>query len=225
MFHVFTDFPFASNDQFGAPYEWSTRDSVLSNSSVETNIDYIKTVYKLFPQKKQISILDIGCGPGSFLEPFIEDGNIVLGLDGFYVNRKFGVGPWGRFPNNFFNCDIAKPFKACYDEYGRINSDNLVYEFDIISTFEFMEHLYYEQLDQVFNNMYKHLKNGGIIVAGISFNQQGGHFIIENRQWWIDKFKEFGLINSKSLENIMNNNYQKYYPTSHYLCFRKKDGI
>jgi len=220
MFHVFTDFPFASNDQFGAPNDWATKENVLLNSSSEKNLEYVKSVYNII-KYKPLSLLDLGCGPGSFIEPFIEDGNIVLGLDGFYVNRKYGVGPWGKYPNNFFNCDIGQPFKICYDKYGRINNCSPSYQFDIITTFEFMEHLYYNQLEQVFANINIHLKKNGIIIAGISFNQQSGHFILEDKQWWINKFLEYDLIEDKISNQIMLNNYQKFYNTSHYFCFKK----
>jgi hypothetical protein len=73
----------------------------------------------------------------------------------------------------------------------------------------------------VFKNINNHLKQDGIIIMGISFNQQSGHYILENKSWWISKFLEFNLTIDEDSHNLMTGRYQKHYSTSHYFCFKK----
>jgi hypothetical protein len=66
-------------------------------------------------------------------------------------------------------------------------------KFNIITSWEFMEHLYESDIDCVISNITRHLKDSGNYICSISSRPCDGHFTIKPPQWWISKFREFGL--------------------------------
>jgi len=106
-------------------------------------IDYL---IKKLNIKKDKKILELGCGRGDFLNEFDLFGLHAYGVDISDYCKKF-------FPNlKFKNVDLEKE-KLPFD-------DNF---FDIIYSKSIIEHFYYP--DKVFNEAYRVLKPGGIIIT------------------------------------------------------------
>ncbi len=119
------------------------------------------------------SVVDIGCGDGSWLSVFRKLGvQDVLGLDGEYVDRNVLQIPQDRFQA----VDLAKPF-------------GLKRVFDLAISLEVVEHLPAESASGFVASLCG-LAPAVLFSAAIPF-QGGNHHI--NEQWpdkWAERFKE-----------------------------------
>lgn len=220
MFYSFTKKPFADKILFGPEHSFQ-KDFVIANCNYSKNNNTNEAIYEI-TKHQNISILDIGCGTGSYIEKFIEDGHIVVGIDGFWIYKKFGIHPWAKYPNNFLNADLEQPLIISFEENCQYNLENpQPFLFDIVTTCEFMEHLRPGGVNQCCETIAKHLKKNGVFIAEISYAQDGGHLSINSKDWWIDKFKEYCLIQSSEIENIMYNRYYRNLHSSYHFCFVK----
>jgi SAM-dependent methyltransferase len=125
---------------------------------------------------KPDSILDVGCGDGTWLSRFaarsVQD---YIGVDGDYVSPKVL-----RIPSGHFIChDLSKPF-------------DLKRRFDIVMSLEVAEHLP-EQTAQAF--VQSLISHGDLIVFSAAIpGQYGEHHI--NEQWpsyWVSLFHLYGF--------------------------------
>ena len=124
--------------------------SVVYDEKSHPYTDYPKKLcsylFQVFEMKKEMSMLEPGCGRGEFLRSFKELGLHVTGLDISNEAKEF----LGNI--TFHECDVEKeklPF-----------SDN---SFDIIYSKSFVEHLYYPE--KYFAEAYRILKPGGILLT------------------------------------------------------------
>jgi 2-polyprenyl-3-methyl-5-hydroxy-6-metoxy-1,4-benzoquinol methylase len=99
--------------------------------------------------KKDVRILELGCGRGLFLEFLIDSGyENVFGID---VSRE--------------QINIAKVQKLNVEEIGvleYLKSNNE--KFDLIFAIDLIEHFHKDELIILFEGIYKNLKNGGAFV-------------------------------------------------------------
>lgn len=122
------------------------------------------------------SVVDVGCGIGTFLKIFHENGlKDYLGIDGDWVNmdllRKY------IDINNFKVFNLEEDF-------------NLNRRFDLAITLEVAEHLKQESADIFVDNL---VRLSDVIVFSAAFPGQGGQNHI-NEQWpdyWANIFEKF----------------------------------
>ncbi|WKV13425.1 class I SAM-dependent methyltransferase [Marivirga harenae] len=122
------------------------------------------------------SILDIGCGLGTWLKVFYEKRDItdILGLDGSYLDKSKLV--------------IKDEFFQEADLRYKIDLDR---DFDLVLCLEVAEHLPEEVSDTLIETLCRHSNN---IVFSAAIPGQGGQNHI-NEQWpqyWADKFIKYG---------------------------------
>lgn len=121
------------------------------------------------------SVVDVGCGTGTWLKIFQEFGvQEILGIDGDYVDLSLL-----KIDRNFFKSfDLEKELK-------------LESKFDLAISLEVAEHLKYESSD-IFVKSLCELSETIIFSAAI-INQGGQNHINEqNPQFWIDIFQKNG---------------------------------
>lgn len=173
---------------------WGTR---ITNSS---NQIFNKKLYGLFrtlyfyekhPYFRIITLMDLGCGGGGFVESIIEDGHIAVGLEGSDFSKKHKRGAWATKPDHLFTCDIARDFQ--------VFSDSSPLKFDVITCWEVMEHIDKVDLQSLCENVKKHLKEDGVWIMSISnfsdiVNGVELHQTRMPREWWIEFFRKFGFI-------------------------------
>jgi SAM-dependent methyltransferase len=128
---------------------------------------------KFYPQ----SVVDVGCGNGTFLHVFFESGvKDILGVDGSWVDRSTLF-----FPEPFFlEKDLEKDL-------------NINRKFDLVLCLEVAEHL----SEDVASNFVSNLTNlGNIIIFSAAINNQGGqnHINEQHFHYWIDKFDKRGFL-------------------------------
>ncbi len=124
---------------------------------------------KFHPQ----SVVDVGCGNGTFLSVFLENGiKDILGLDGGWVNRS-ELYIDGAF---FLEKDLEKDLS--------INR-----KFDMVLCLEVAEHLSGDVADNFINNL---TNLGDIIIFSAAIINQGGQNHINEQpfDYWIEKFSK-----------------------------------
>ena len=132
-------------------------------------------VKKLLEYYKPKSVVDFGCGLGTFLKAFKEEGvNEVLGLDGPWVNRE-----------------LLKDFLS-EDEFLEVDleqENKLNKKYDLVISLEVAEHLSESKASVFVNNL---VNAGNVILFSAAVPFQGGQNHI-NEQWveyWQDKFEK-----------------------------------
>jgi SAM-dependent methyltransferase len=136
----------------------------------------------LFPEGLPQSILDVGCGKGTWLSAAINLGaKDVFGIDGIDIPKEKL-----HFSSEFFKvCDLTSPI-------------DLNRRFDAVFCFEVAEHLDAEFAPILIQNLTKHSDH--IYFSAACPDQFGQHHV--NCQWpeyWQELFNNFGFICEDSL--------------------------
>ena len=122
------------------------------------------------------SVLDVGCGIGTWLKVFHEHGiNDFVGVDGDFVDRTMLKISSERFHAH----DLTKPFTL-----GR--------KFDLVVSLEVAEHIPEQFADSFIEVLVKH---GDVHLFSAAIPGQGGQNHV-NEQWpeyWQKKFERFGF--------------------------------
>jgi SAM-dependent methyltransferase len=147
-------------------YQWLQKGALNSAKEIVPFIlDYIK------PK----SVIDIGCGVGTWLSVFKDLGvQEIVGVDGDYVKREMLQIP----EESFINFDLTKPFQ-------------LDKKFDLVVSLEVAEHLP-ASCAEIFVDTLTSL--GPVILFSAALPYQGGHNHF-NEQWaeyWASLFKQKG---------------------------------
>jgi len=126
-----------------------------------TNIGYIEEVEKLFNGKK-INVMDLGCAGGQLIVDFSNRGHTAVGVEGSDYNIKHKLHNWpNKHKEVLFTADLTKPYKVLDEDGNRV-------KFDLISSWEVIEHIAWENLDKFFENMFDNLKEDGLFVGSIN---------------------------------------------------------
>ena len=202
-FRITTDFPvaFESSDHL---FPWG---AVLDNTRC---ISFIIACERLFPGKT-LDYIDLGCSGGGLILDFLLRGHRAVGIEGSDVSMRSGRAEWKLFSNtHLFTADATKPFQIdiCAD---LLKDQDVFVKFsaDIISAWEFLEHIREEDLPEVFQNVKNHLKINGYFIGSIPLvdHMENGvvyHQTVKPYEWWREKFAEFGF------------EFQEHHPFGHH---------
>lgn len=129
----------------------------------------------LVEKLKPRSVVDVGCGIGTFLNVFQQQGvSEILGIDGKWVERKqLMIGQ-----DHFLEADLEKPIR-------------LDRTFDLVLCLEVAEHLSPAAADTIVGSL---TSLGKIIVFSAATRQQGGQNHINEQEfsYWRKKFEAKG---------------------------------
>lgn len=142
----------------------------------------------LFKQNNFNSILDIGCGNGSFLSLCKSKG----------LERCAGT--------DIITLDLGIVKKEENIEYYNIPASELSFnnnEFDIVTSFECLEHVHEDEVDATLDNMFKFTSN--FLCLSIAHRESGEktkdgrnlHLTVHPWHWWKNKLNKRGTIYSK----------------------------
>ncbi|HKQ40617.1 MAG TPA: methyltransferase domain-containing protein [Verrucomicrobiae bacterium] len=102
--------------------------------------------------------MDLGCSGGQLVADFLRIGWTAVGLEGSDYSLKHRRANWATLANkNLFTCDITKPFQ--------VMSDQRPLRFHLITMWEVLEHIHGDDLPMLFENISKHLVEGGFFIA------------------------------------------------------------
>jgi SAM-dependent methyltransferase len=156
------------------------------------NLESPKEIVPIIMQMlKPNSVIDFGCGLGTFLRCFKECGvKDVLGVDGQWVNKQLLIE------------NIRE------DEFMAANLENEIVlnrKFDLAISCEVAEHLSEKCTDIYLKNL---VNASDLIIFGAAIPFQEGQNHL-NEQWptyWIDKFEKFGYKKYDILRPVFWNN-------------------
>ena len=122
------------------------------------------------------SVIDIGCGTGTWLAVWKNFGAEVHGLDGDYVDRTQLLIPSG----NFHPANLEERFSADV-------------KFDLVETLEVAEHLTPARADSFVEDL---TKLGDVILFSAAIVEQGGanHVNEQMQSYWAEKFLRLGYV-------------------------------
>ncbi|MCC7446527.1 MAG: methyltransferase domain-containing protein [Anaerolineae bacterium] len=123
------------------------------------------------------SVIDVGCGVGTWLSVFCTHGvKDIYGVDGSYVNKQHLLIP----PERFVEADLRHPFS-----FNR--------QFDLVLALEIAEHLPPESADAFVSSL---TQLGQVIYFSAAVPYQGGTSHL-NEQWqdfWAQRFQQKGYL-------------------------------
>lgn len=130
------------------------------------------------------SMIDIGCGPGDMVNIAKERNLEVLGIDGdFTLNLT---------EPDFLICDFT------------IEKPKIDRTFDLAWSVEFLEHVEEKYMDH-YMEAFKSAKY--IICTAAPPGQAGHHHVnCQPKEYWFDKFKQYGFEYDKEMTQEMKNN-------------------
>lgn len=179
-FTVLTDYPVAIYSRDHTNPEGTKNDN-------SRNHRFNEVVYSLFDRQdnRPLSFLDLGCSGGGFVKDCLDDGHVAIGIEGSDYSKQRQRAEWATIPDNLFTADITKPFTV------------MVYDqpllFDVVTSWEVMEHILEEDLAALFDNVRRHLTDDGIWVMSVSKQHGFHHVCVHERQWWERKLSEGGF--------------------------------
>lgn len=112
---------------------------------------------------RHISVLDIGCSGGLLIRHFHDGGNMAVGIEGSDYSAIHQRAEWpDLYNNNLFTCDASRDYQIKFEDTKE------VVKFDLITSWDVIEHIHPDRLDTFFKNAKKHLSDDGIFVGSIS---------------------------------------------------------
>jgi SAM-dependent methyltransferase len=179
------------------PVAVDTDDTLFPWGAKNDNSIYLpfnQKLYRFLDRDDRLKVLDLGCAGGGFVRSLIDDGHLAVGLEGSPYPKITQSGEWGTIPYHLHTCDITKPFVL------RDPNTRSVYQFDVITAWEFLEHIREDDLRALFVNIDRHLAPGGCFVASVSTiedrNERTGasyHQTVRPAEWWHARFPEWGF--------------------------------
>jgi hypothetical protein len=163
---------------------WGTRHDSFINPR------FNRKLWQLYPPTQVVKVLDLGCAGGEFVRTCINDGNFAVGLEGSDWSKKNRRAAWPLIDHALFTCDVSRRFQLYLD-------DQLL-QFDIVTAWEFIEHINEEDLPAVAHNVQMHLAPGGLWILSVT-NQEdtaGGvrrHQTVRPGIWWTQKLESLGF--------------------------------
>lgn len=178
----------------------------LEEGSLRSAEEIVPLIMKLIKPK---SVIDVGCGIGTWLSVFkklgVED---IQGVDGDWVPREM----LKISEEQFLNFDMTKPLRL-----GR--------QFDLVMSIEVAEHLPERHAKQFVDSL---TGLGPVVLFSAAIPKQGGaeH---QNEQWpdyWVNLFIEKGYdVVDCIRKHIWNNKRIKYWYSQNILLFIRKDFL
>lgn len=152
---------------YGDDFYESQRDGSLASANI--------VVPLVLQMLRPSSVLDVGCGVGTWLSVFKEEGIDVFGVDGDYVNRE--------------NLLIDPLYFSAADLTRTLDLDR---HFDLVISLEVAEHIAASAADIFVRSLVRH---ADLVLFSAAVPGQGGDLHV-NEQWpsyWVKKFRQQGF--------------------------------
>ena len=158
---------------------------------------------------KTLRVMDVGCSGGGFVKSILDQGGLAVGIEGSDYSKIRGRAEWATIPGNLFTADATAPFAIVnVDAAGRESQ----VAFNLITAWEFIEHISEQDLASVFENFKRNLAPGGAIIMSIStrpdiINGVNLHQTVQDEAWWMRKLSELGFRNHPKAVNYFHDVY------------------
>lgn len=176
------------------PIAIGTVDHEFPNGTKNDNSRSAEFVRRMRYLKPDIRVLDLGCSGGGMVKDFVDEYCLAVGIEGSDYSRIHGRAEWPKLDGkNLFTADATKPFLI-------MEGDELV-RFDLVTMWEFLEHIAEPDLDQLFRNIWLHLDPDGLELIAVSIatihdvgaHGHDYHQTVQSADWWIRRFDQAGF--------------------------------
>lgn len=151
-------------------------------------------------------VLDLGCAGGGMVADFVDAGCEAVGIEGSTLPGDGGRGEWPRLGRRFlFTADATRPFTVL--------RDGQPWRADVVTAWEFLEHVAESDLPGVVANVRRHVAPGGIFVASVAtFPDPPRHQTVRDRDWWLQRLGTLGLAASAELVDYFDPDWVRSQP-------------
>ena len=178
-----------------------------------TDLGFIDEIENYFGGNK-IKTLDVGCAGGQLTVDFHNRGHLAIGIEGSDYSVITRRANWPNYYDNIlFTCDATKPYEIVDDNDNRII-------FDLITSWEVVEHIHNDDLSNFFSNMTEHMNENSIFCASIAPvpDVQQGHILhqsVYSKEVWMSEIlpKYFS-----DIKELPFNNKVRYGSSFHVMC-------
>lgn len=182
---------------------WGTRRDNSRNPRFNQKLN------KLFAAARgPLWVLDLGCAGGGFVKDCLDDGCLAVGIEGSDFSKRWRRAEWRTIPEFLFTADITRPFRV----EGEFAGGWQPVQFDVVTSWEVIEHIAEADLPQVAENVRRHLRPHGLWILSVSPNVevvQGVtlHQTVRPRTWWVETFRRLGFENLASHVRYFNTQF------------------
>jgi 2-polyprenyl-3-methyl-5-hydroxy-6-metoxy-1,4-benzoquinol methylase len=157
----------------------------------------IKEIAGKYLNKERYSLLELGCGAGSIFS-FVRYNNCkeYLGVDANTIAIQHSPNTKNN-PENFRALNLDQEI-------------NFNHHFDIVISFEVLEHLKKETIPNIAKTISNHMGKTSIFLGTASTREMEVHLTVENKEWWLNEFAKVGMVphpQSKEITRIMAENH------------------
>ena len=172
------------------------------------NLAFNRKLMWWIPASK-LRVLDLGCSGGGFVKSILNRTAFAVGIEGSDYSKLKKRAEWATIPDNLFTADITERFQVLGVDNDK--QEKLV-KFNLITAWEVIEHIEKSKLGSVLENISNHLMPNGMVIMSVSPNEDiiNGvrlHQTVESRQWWIDKFHEYGFVHHGQCVSYFGNDW------------------
>ena len=173
------------------------------------NYRFNEKVYQVFASfPRPWKILDMGCAGGGFVRDCLNDGCFAVGLEGSDYSKKFKRAEWATIPDNLFTCDVTENFDISI----QTQTKQTPVQFELVTSWELMEHIAEEKIEVVASNIKKHLAPHGLWIMSVAtvddiVNGVNLHQTVQPKEWWIKKFEGLGLFHQADFVDFFNTQF------------------
>lgn len=197
-YQIVTDKPVA----FDSPDHLYPLGTAQDNS---TNVRFNRKLFR-YIRAEEVRLLDIGCSGGGFVRSILDSGAMGIGIEGSDYSKSHLRAEWAAIPDHLFTADATERFQIVEQlEDGRKNP----LLFNVITAWEFFEHISEENLPSVVENILRHLARQGMLFVSISSDSSiidgvDLHQTVQQKPWWIKSFARLGLERQPMVERYFN---------------------
>lgn len=173
------------------------------------NPEFNAKLYELFKDRFPLRVLDLGCSGGGFVRECLDDGCLAVGIEGSDYSKRIGRAEWATLTDKrLFTADVTQPFNVSAE----VDGQSQPLQFDVITSWEMLEHIAEEDLTALADNIRRHLAPGGLFIGSVSplpevINDVTLHLTVEQKPWWVERFAREGLTNIDSYGDWFNSQY------------------
>jgi SAM-dependent methyltransferase len=186
------------------PVAYDSPDHLHPSGTAEnntTNRRFNNKLLRYIPPQK-VKLLDIGCAGGGLVKSILDAGGFAVGIEGSDYSQKVGRAEWATIPDHLFTADATEPF-ALFEQSP--SGERRPLRFNVITAWEFFEHIADAHLAGVVENILRHLAPGGIVLASIAtfpivLDGFTLHQTVHEKPWWVDRFAQLGLAHCAEVE-------------------------
>jgi SAM-dependent methyltransferase len=186
------------------PIAYDSPDHIQPHGTAQDNTTqprFNRKLYRYIPAR-DVRLLDIGCSGGGLVKSIIDDGGFSVGVEGSDYSRKIKRAEWATIPDHLFTADATEPFQL-FEEQG--DGTRVPLLFNVITAWEFFEHIAVDGLEGTVSNILRHLAPRGFLLASIATFSDivSGvtlHQTVHQKPWWIKTFSRLGMEHQGSLE-------------------------